>query len=168
MNALTDEGQEALDCLVSHLDNPMFVVTAASDHERAGCLVGFVTRCSIDPPRWYVGISKLNHTFHVSARTNLLIVHALGPAHVELARLFGEETGDEVDKFSRCRWQPGPDGRTPVLTECPRWFAGEVVGRVDPGDHLGLLLAPLTAECRDHGPQLGFQALRHLDPGHPA
>jgi flavin reductase (DIM6/NTAB) family NADH-FMN oxidoreductase RutF len=164
---MKDDDQKAHDCLVSHLDNPMFVVTAATEHERAGCLVGFATRCSIDPPRWYVGISKINHTFDVAVRASLLIVHALSPAHVEMARLFGEETGDEVDKFARCPWQPGPDGRTPVLTQCPRWFAGEVVERVDPGDHLGLVLAPVCAECRDHGSQLGFQALRHLDIGHP-
>jgi len=37
-----------------------------------------------------------------------------------------------------------------------------------PGDHLGLVLAPVAAECRDHGPQLGFQAVRDFHPGHPA
>jgi flavin reductase (DIM6/NTAB) family NADH-FMN oxidoreductase RutF len=110
----------------------------------------------------------VNHTFEIAAEANLLVVHALSPVNVGLARLFGEKTGDEVDKFSRCRWQPGPDGRTPVLAECPRWFAGEVVGRIDSGDHLGLILAPIKVECRDHGPQLGFQALRDLEPGHPA
>jgi flavin reductase (DIM6/NTAB) family NADH-FMN oxidoreductase RutF len=165
---MKDNDQKAHDCLVSHLDNPMFVVTAATEDERAGCLAGFVTRCSIEPPRWYVGVSKLNHTFDVSTRANLVVVHALSPSDVELARLFGEQTGDEIDKFSLCRWEPGPNGRTPVLTDCPRWFAAEVVGRVDPGDHIGLLLAPVAAECRDHGPQLGFQAVRYLDPGHPA
>jgi flavin reductase (DIM6/NTAB) family NADH-FMN oxidoreductase RutF len=146
----------------------MFVVTVATAHRRAGCLVGFATQCSIDPPRWYVGISKLNRTFEVAAQADLVMVHALGAANEGLARLFGEETGDQIDKFSQCDWRPGPDGRTPVLTDCPRWFAGEIVDRVDPGDHLGLVLAPIAAECGDHGPQLGFQALRDLDPGHPA
>jgi len=168
MSVLSGEDERAYDRLVSHLDNPMFVVTVASDQGRAGCLVGFATQCSIHPPRWYVGISNLNHTFAVVTDANLVVVHALGTGNAELARLFGEETGDDIDKFSRCEWQPGPDGRTPVLTDCPRWFAGEIVGRFDPGDHLGLLLAPIAAECRDVGPQLGFQAIRDLDPGHPA
>jgi flavin reductase (DIM6/NTAB) family NADH-FMN oxidoreductase RutF len=161
-----DEAAHA--CLVSHLDNPMFIVTAATDRDRAGCLVGFATQGSIRPPRWYVGISKLNRTFDIAAAAPMVVVHALGAANAGLARLFGEQTDDEVDKFSLCQWQPGPDGRSPVLTDCPRWFAGEVVDRVDPGDHLGLVVAPIVAVCRDHGPQLGFQALRHLDPGHPA
>jgi flavin reductase (DIM6/NTAB) family NADH-FMN oxidoreductase RutF len=168
MTVLSGKDEKAHDCLVSHLDYPMFVVTAATERGRAGCLVGFASRCSIHPPRWYVGISKLNHTFDIAAEADLVVVHALGAANVGLARLFGEQTGDAIDKFSRCLWQPGPDGRTPVLTECPRWFAGKVVDRFDPGDHIGLVLAPIAAECQDHGPQLGFQSLHDLEPGHPA
>ncbi len=52
---LNSENEEAHRCLVSHLDNPMYVLTVASDERRAGCLVGFATQCSIRPPRWYVG-----------------------------------------------------------------------------------------------------------------
>jgi flavin reductase (DIM6/NTAB) family NADH-FMN oxidoreductase RutF len=135
VGVLSSEDEQAYNCLVSHLDNPMFVVTVASKERRAGCLAGFATQCSIRPLRWYVGISKLNHTFDVAAGADFVVVHALGPANAALARLFGEQTGDDIDKFSLCEWQPGPDGQTPVLTECPRWFAGEIVERVDPGDH---------------------------------
>jgi flavin reductase (DIM6/NTAB) family NADH-FMN oxidoreductase RutF len=145
----------------------MFVLTASSEKGRAGYLVGFATQCSMHPLRWYVGISKLNHTFEIAATTRLVVVHALGPGDLALARLFGEHTGDDYDKFARCKWHTGPDGSI-LLTDCPRWFAGEVVGRVDPGDHLGLVLAPVAAECGDHGPQLGLQAVRDLHPGHPA
>ncbi|HEY2301035.1 MAG TPA: flavin reductase [Acidimicrobiales bacterium] len=168
MSQMSAEDEKAHACLVSHLDNPMFVVTVATETDRAGCLVGFATQCSIHPPRWYVGISKLNRTFDIAAAAEVVVVHALGATNAGLARLFGEQTGDGVDKFLYCDWQFGPDGRTPVLTDCPRWFAGMIVDRVDPGDHLGLILAPVAALCRDHGPQLGFQALRDLDPGHPA
>jgi flavin reductase (DIM6/NTAB) family NADH-FMN oxidoreductase RutF len=168
MSELTGKDENAYDCLVSHLDPPMFVVTVASEHDRAGCLVGFATQCSLHPPRWYVGISRLNYTFHVAVTASVVVVHALGAGNTELARLFGEQTGDDIDKFDRCQWRPGPDGRTPVLVDCPRWFAGAVVDRVDPGDHLGLVLAPFVAECHDQGPQLGVRALSDLNPGHPA
>lgn len=168
MSSLSVEGAEAYHCLVSHLDNPMFIVTVATDNARAGCLVGFASQCSIDPPRWFVGISKQNHTYDLAVDADVVVVHALSPANTGLARLFGEQTGDDIDKFSRCRWQPGPDGRSPVLTECARWFVGQIVDRFDPGDHLALVLAPVAAACGDHGPQLGFQALSDLEPGHPA
>jgi flavin reductase (DIM6/NTAB) family NADH-FMN oxidoreductase RutF len=165
---LSGEDDHAYHCFVSRLDNPMFILTAASEKGRAGCLVGFATQCSIHPPRWYVGISKLNHTFAVAATARAVVLHSLGAANVGLARLFGEQTGDDVDKFSLCGWRMGPDGRSIVLTECGNWFLGEVVHRLDPGDHVGLVLAPIAAECEDHGPQLGFQAVRDLQPGHPS
>ncbi len=166
--ALRDE--QAYRCVVSHLDHPMFIVTVASDRQRAGCLVGFATQCrSSIRCAGSSASSKLNHTFAIAATASVAVVHALGADHVALARLVGERTGDNIlDKFAHCQWRPGPDGRTPVLDECQRWFAGEVVGRVDPGDHLGLVLAPFAAQCRDHGPQLGIQALPHVDPGHPS
>jgi flavin reductase (DIM6/NTAB) family NADH-FMN oxidoreductase RutF len=165
---MTEEARRAYECVTSHLDNPVFVATVASGDRRAGCLVGFASQCSIHPPRWYVGVSKLNYTYEVAATADLVVVHALGAGDVELARLFGEESGDEIDKFSLCSWHPGPDGRTPVLNDCGRWFAGAVVHVFDPGDHLGLVLAPVAAECRDHGPQLGILSVSDFNPGHPA
>jgi flavin reductase (DIM6/NTAB) family NADH-FMN oxidoreductase RutF len=166
--SMSEDGEQALHCLVSHLDNPMFIVTVARGEDRAGCLVGFANQCSIKPARWYVGISKSNHTFDLAVTAELVVVHALGSTNPDLARLFGAESGDEVDKFALCEWRPGPDGCTPLLVGCPRWFAGAVVDRLDPGDHLGLVLEPVAAHCADHGPQLGFQAVRGLAPGHPA
>ena len=49
--------------LVSELDYPMFIVTCADERERAGCLVGFATQCSIDPPRFLVCLSTAT-AFH--------------------------------------------------------------------------------------------------------
>ena len=47
---LPPRDQAAFDRLVNRLDYPMLVVTAEADGERAGCLVGFATQCSIQPP----------------------------------------------------------------------------------------------------------------------
>ncbi|HEX8931084.1 MAG TPA: flavin reductase, partial [Actinomycetota bacterium] len=49
---LAPSDQAALDRLVDRLDYPMLIVTAETDGERAGCLVGFATQCSIEPPRF--------------------------------------------------------------------------------------------------------------------
>jgi flavin reductase (DIM6/NTAB) family NADH-FMN oxidoreductase RutF len=164
----------ALDRLVSLLDYPMAIVTAAAPDgangvERSGCLVGFTTQCSIKPMRYLVCISKLNHTFGVACRAETLVVHfpTAGPSNRDLAALFGVETGDEVDKFSRCQWTTGPDGVTPVLVDITRWFAGPILDRIDVGDHVGFVVAPTDARCDDDGPQLGFQMVKGLEPGHP-
>jgi flavin reductase (DIM6/NTAB) family NADH-FMN oxidoreductase RutF len=156
----------AFERLVAALDYPMIVATTAAGDDRAGCLVGFSTQCSIDPPRYAVFISKKNHTADVAARAQTMVVHVLRPGDKPLARLFGEETGDEVSKFDQCTWSPGPGG-APVIEGCD-WFAGCIVDRVDVGDHvLHLLdvLADANAQSTDRG-QLGFQALRDLEAGH--
>jgi flavin reductase (DIM6/NTAB) family NADH-FMN oxidoreductase RutF len=48
--------------LVGDLHYPMFIVTACAEGERSGCLIGFATQASIDPPRFLVGLSHQNRT----------------------------------------------------------------------------------------------------------
>ena len=145
----------------------MMVVTAAADGRRAGCLVGFATQCSIDPPRFAVWISRKNHTFRVAEQAETLAVHFLARDDRDLAALFGGETGDEVDKFARCRWREGPGG-VPVLEDCARWFAGHVIERIPTEDHVGFLLEPVRTGSRPWSGQLGFQSARSISPGHEA
>lgn len=145
----------------------MVVVTAADGQQRSGCLVGFATQCSIDPLRFVVFISRANHTYPVAERAAVLAVHLLGPRDRGLAELFGSRTGDEVDKFARCRWSEGPGG-VPLLTDASAWFAGPVLDRFDGGDHVGFLVEPTHSDVSRWAGQLGFQDLRDLDPGHPA
>jgi flavin reductase (DIM6/NTAB) family NADH-FMN oxidoreductase RutF len=153
---------------IAGLDYPMFVVTAtdAGTGERAGCLVGFATQCSINPFRFLVCLSQANHTHRVAGRSRMLAVHALTSQQHELAALFGEQTGDEVDKFARCTWTAGPEG-TPLLDACPRRLVGRVLDRIDLGDHTGYLLAPVQ-ETGQPAPDLMFSAVRDLQAGHPA
>jgi flavin reductase (DIM6/NTAB) family NADH-FMN oxidoreductase RutF len=157
---------DAFDAIVSELEYPMIVATVAAGGERAGCLVGFSTQCSIGPARYAVFISKQNRTAGVAARAQTMIVHFLRTRDVALAHLFGEETGDDVSKFDRCSWRPGP-GDTPVLDGCD-WFAGTVRDRVDVGDHVLYLLDVTGAgdASSANEPQLGFQAVRGFDAGH--
>lgn len=163
-----DDLRRTLDELVGGLDYPMFVVTAAAGGDRSGCLVGFVTQASIDPPRFMVFVSKANHTFQVAAAADHLGVHFLSEADRPLAAWFGALTGDEVDKFAGVRWDPGP-GATPVLADCRGWMVGRVLSRTDAGDHVGHLLDPVAASVTGPtGPQLSFRDVRALRPGHPA
>jgi len=153
--------------LVSGLDYPMFIVTAAAGGELAGCLVGFTTQCSIDPPRFIVCISEKNRTFRVARDADTLVVHMVPGAAEELARLFGEETGDETDKFAHCDWSPGPGG-APVLAECGNWFAGRVLERLDAGDHCAFLLEPFEAGSESGEAPFEFHRARRFEPGHEA
>ena len=157
----------AFEQFVGDLDYPMFIVTARTAEERAGCLVGFATQCSIAPPRFLACVSRNNRTFRVATRATLLIVHAIPAEARDLAELFGAGTGDELDKFDRCRWRPGPDG-TPILSDCGSWFAGDILAQLPLGDHVGFLLVPREAEAGDSGPKLSFQRTKGIEPGHEA
>jgi flavin reductase (DIM6/NTAB) family NADH-FMN oxidoreductase RutF len=144
----------------------MYIVTAADGSERAGCLIGFATQCSIDPIRFLVCLSDKNRTYRVAAGADALGVH-LVPAHAdELAELFGSHTGDELDKFERCAWHAGPEG-VPVLDDCPNWFAGRVLERLDAGDH-GVLLVEPFEYGEGEVSQFDFHRAKRLEPGHEA
>jgi flavin reductase (DIM6/NTAB) family NADH-FMN oxidoreductase RutF len=158
---------EEFGSFVAGLDYPMFVVTAAAQDRRAGCLVGFTTQVSIDPPRLLVCLSERNHTFGVARDARLLAVHVLEPDQHDLAELFGSSTGDEVDKFARCDWQPGPEG-LPLLDACPRRLVGRVLDRLPFGDHAGFVLQPLSDHDGPAEQGLTYQQVRDLDPGHEA
>ena len=160
-------GTEDFDAFVAGLDHPMFVVTTAHDGERAGCLVGFTTQASLDPPRMLVCLSVANHTYRVARDADLLAVHVLHRTERELAELFGGRTGDEVDKFEHCRWRPGAGG-VPLLEDCPRRLVGRVLLRQEYGDHVGHLLEPLSVQGTGATAALGFEQAEDIDAGHPA
>src|SRR5579875_3872502 len=91
--------------LKSEIDYSMLIVTTAARGERAGCLVGFGSQVSIDPPRFLVCLSVKNRTFRVAREARVLVVHFVPIEQGHLAELFGGETGDETDKFARCEWR---------------------------------------------------------------
>ncbi|GAA1816407.1 flavin reductase family protein [Actinomadura chokoriensis] len=157
------------DTFVAGFDYPMFVVTAVDPGTgtRAGCLVGFATQTSIDPFRFLVCLSRVNHTYRAAEAATHLAVHVLDESQQELATLFGSQTGDEIDKFARCAWRPGPEG-VPLLTDAPRHLVGRILARTDLGDHTGYLLTPIDVTGSAEAAPLTFRTLPDLSPGHPA
>jgi flavin reductase (DIM6/NTAB) family NADH-FMN oxidoreductase RutF len=160
--------RDRFDAWVAELDPAMVVVTTASPDERSGCLVGFHGQASIDPPRYAVWLSKANRTYRVLWAAEHVAVHLLDVGDRDLAELFGSETGDEIDKFARCDWEPGPDG-VPLLVRCPHRFVGRRASLLDDGgDHVCLVLEPLEASTGDGIDPLRLSAVADLEPGHAA
>jgi flavin reductase (DIM6/NTAB) family NADH-FMN oxidoreductase RutF len=160
-------GAQAFESIVGRLDYPMFVVTAAVGDERAGCLVGFATQCSIDPARFLVCMSDKNRTTRLLEGGDAMVVHLVPEDAGHIVELFGGETGDETDKFARCDWRPGPEG-VPVLSDCPSWFAGRIVERAPLGDHVGHVLEPFAGEDASAGGWFPFSRAKEIEPGHEA
>jgi flavin reductase (DIM6/NTAB) family NADH-FMN oxidoreductase RutF len=153
--------------LVGDLDYPMFIVTTRAEGEMAGCLIGFATQCSIDPPRFLVCLSNKNRTFRVALGADALAVHFVPSSAEHLVELFGGESGDETDKFARCEWRQGPAG-LPILNECDNWFAGRILDRHELGDHFGFLLEPIDFHNGTPLDEFTFHRARRIEPGHEA
>ena len=159
--------RETFNGLVGELDYAMLVVTAGSAGRQAGCLVGFATQASIDPPRFAVYLSEKNRTYRVAREAGVLGVHFLSADDGDLAELFGGVTGDEVDKFERVEWTAGPEG-VPLLDRCGNRFAGRVLERSPAGDHVMFLLEPVAADHAHTVRPFPFHRAKRLEPGHEA
>jgi flavin reductase (DIM6/NTAB) family NADH-FMN oxidoreductase RutF len=157
----------SFNAIVGGLDYPMFIVTARSGDERLGCLIGFATQTSIEPPRFLICLSHRNRTYRLGRESEHFGVHAVPADADPLARLFGGETGDEVDKFARCAWHDGPQG-VPILDECDNWFAGRVLWRHDAGDHDAFLLEPVAGHAGADVDTFDFHRAKRIDAGHAA
>ncbi len=156
--------------LAGSLDYPLFIATVSDGERREGCVIGFATQSSFDPPRFLACLSRENRTYRfvLAHHADALAIHLIPRARVRLAELFGGETGDEIDKFERCDWHPGPRG-LPILDGCPSWFAGDVRGRHDLGDHVGFELEPFAARFAPGEEIVYFQSVKDvIEPGHPA
>ncbi|WP_133916777.1 flavin reductase family protein [Streptomyces sp. NBC_00582] len=154
------------DVFMDRLNPEMCVVTAATGEARSGCLVGFASQCSIRPARFAVWLSKVNHTYPVARAARYLAVHLLTRDQHELAALFGGETGDRFDKFTRVRWSSRVGGAV-VLEDAAAWFVGKVERHVDGGDHEGFVLEPVQWGERAEGPLLRLGDCLDISPGHP-
>jgi flavin reductase (DIM6/NTAB) family NADH-FMN oxidoreductase RutF len=143
------------------------VTTTSASGEPSGCVVGFITQCSIAPPRLLVCISKVNHTYFASESSDAVAVHLIGRDQIQLASLFAEESGDTVDKFSQCAWHYGITG-SPVLSECAAWLETVIISRTSVGDHEALLVRPVAGGPGTYQSVLTIQGAPKFRPGHPA
>lgn len=159
---------ENLDEFLDKLDYPMYIVTTVANGEKSGCLVGFLTQSSIDPPRFLVCLSEKNHTYRTAREASVLAVHLVPKDAVELVRLFGSETGDQTDKFTKCSWSPGPEG-VPLLDDCPSRMVCKILDGLKGGDHTAFLAEPMSAQAGDEQVfTFRMAQAEDLKPGHPA
>ena len=160
--------RDAFDAMVAASDTAMVIVTAVNGEDRSGCLVGFHCQSSIDPrgatrcgsrrPTTPSGWPRAPHIWRSTSSTR----------DIELAELFGGETGDEVDKFALVRWEPGPGG-VPLLTDCPSRVVVRTIEMNDlGGDHVCFEGEPIGASDRAGYRPLRYTAVMDMDPGHEA
>ena len=154
--------------LMAQADPALAIVTVASETQMAGCVVGFHSQCSIEPPRYAVWLSKANLTYRVALFAESFAVHFLDGDDHDLAELFGGTTGDTVDKFAQCEWVADPGG-APLLTRCPNRMVLTRLTQLDDGsDHVCLIGGPVRADSTPRFRPLRLSASQDISPGHEA
>jgi flavin reductase (DIM6/NTAB) family NADH-FMN oxidoreductase RutF len=161
-----DRSIDPSDALARATDYALYVATVRADDELSGCLAGFVTQASIHPVRFLVCVSKLNHTFGIVQRSPGIGLHLLGSDQQEVASLFGEQTGDVMNKFEHVAWTPGVTG-VPILTECAAWVEGRVLSRMSGGDHEAFLIEVVAGGGGSHPGRFMLSDGADFSAGHP-
>ena len=144
------------------------VVTTAHAGQLAGCYIGFVTGCSLEPPRLLVCTSHQNLTHELIERSGVLAVHVVGRGQEEWVTHFGMQSGRQVDKFATVAWRPGVTG-CPILADALGYLEGRVLASLDCGDHTARVVEPLAAalRVRDVAPLTQFEVMTHgIDEPH--
>ena len=163
----TSPDAEPFQEMVAGLDIPMFVVTAASGGERSGCLVGFSTQTSIDPPRFLVCISRANHTFGVAMPPTCWPCTCSGPATTPWPN--GSAPGPATT------WTSSPGWTWPTARAARRCWAASTGSRA--GCSPVGTAATTSPACWSRSPgavlrgddaPLGYQDVTDVDPAHPA
>ncbi len=167
-----DDVAKGIAAFTALADSSVYIVTAVADGQRAGCLVGFASQCSLEPVRFAVWLSKANHTYRVALAATALAVHQLPRDRHDLAERFGSLCSDRTDKFSGLPLREGPEGAL-VLSDALTWFVGRIHDRCDGGDHVAFLLDPIAAHTpAPDSPEAGSPLTLHdagdISAGHPA
>jgi flavin reductase (DIM6/NTAB) family NADH-FMN oxidoreductase RutF len=156
------------DEFVRRIDASLVVVTTAAGDQRAGCVVGFHTQCSIEPVRYAVWLSKANLTYRVALFASHVAVHYLTTGDRSLFELFGGTSGDRTEKFALCDWAPGPGG-APLLAAGPTRAVLEITSRWDDGsDHLCVVGSPVDIDLGPPALPMRLSASEIPDAGHEA
>lgn len=143
------------------------IVTTSHEGRRAGCYVGFLGGCSVNPPRMLVCMGNTGgHTAEVIDKSKVLAVHLIGQGQEEWFTRFALQSGRKVDKFQGIGWESRITG-SPILQEAIGYIEGTVIDSQVCGDHTAQLVEPVNAELRmpNVRPLTGLELLA-LDPWH--
>lgn len=152
--------------LMGSLNSPLIVVTTAADEVLAGCLVGYHSQSSITPQHYGLWLSKANHTYRVGLLASHFGAHFLTQEDVSLAKHFGTQSGQTVDKFAHIGVETDEHG-VPLLTDCPNRAVLERIAVLDDGgDHVCITTRVTSAQSNGKFSPLRIVDIGQLDPAH--
>ena len=158
---------DAFEGLVGELEYPMFIVTARVGGEPLGCLVGFTTQASIDPPRFIACLSHQNRTYRArQGRARRSACTRCPPTRTTSRSCSAARPRTRRTSSRARRGTKGP--RACRSSSAARTGSSAASWRAtDAGDHDAFLLEPIAGSSTEED-EFTFHRAKRIDPGHEA
>lgn len=118
---------------MAHLSAAVNIVTTDGPAGRAGFTATAVCSVTDSPPTLLVCLNRGSSAAPVFQGNEALCVNTVGPAHLDLAKLFGGKTPMQ-ERFAQATWAAGKSG-APVLDGAVVSFDCKVTQRQSVGTH---------------------------------
>ncbi|MFV0245842.1 MAG: flavin reductase [Qingshengfaniella sp.] len=139
------------------------IVTTDGPGGRAGMTASAVCSVTADPPTLLVCVNKGSSAAPAFMENDAVCVNAVGPAHQDLAMLFGGKT-PMADRFARAKWTTDCTG-APILTGSVVSFDCRVTRRNVVGSHEVLFCEILDIVRTPDIPALAYFARKFHELG---
>lgn len=121
------------------------LITADDGRTRAAMTATSVTSLSADPPLLMFSLSEFSSATPVVRAANSVVVHFLGAAQIDLAKL-GATSG--IDRFANsAEWTQLPSGE-PLFHAADSWIRGSIVHQVSAGSSTVVIIHALESGPR--------------------
>ncbi|MGQ9632477.1 MAG: flavin reductase family protein [bacterium] len=114
------------------------LVTSVDEAGKANIItLGWVMRCSVNPPMVAVGINRRAYSHELISRTGEFVLAYPNSDMGDVAHFCGTHSGRDVDKFERTGLVPVKSRfvKPPCIEGCVANIECRLVSRLDTGDH---------------------------------
>jgi flavin reductase (DIM6/NTAB) family NADH-FMN oxidoreductase RutF len=126
----------------------VYVAGVAQGCERDAFTAAAIAQASYEPLMLSMAINPQHASYPLLLGGETFAVSVLGKHQIELARHFGTQTGDHVDKLQGVAWRPGCRG-APILEIALAYFDCIVTADMPAGDHRIVLGRVVAGALRD-------------------
>lgn len=128
---------EGVTRLFRSLQREVWIVTAATNEQRGGCTVTWLSPASIDSERPVVliGIAPNHWTAEMIDGSGAFAAHLLRADQADLAWRFASCSSRSTDKFLGLEVRAGLTG-APLIADCAQWLEARVFERFAMGDRV--------------------------------
>ena len=130
---------------------PIYLASAEHEGRRSIITIGMFAYFSGKPTIVGVGIAPTRYTFDLIRKSKEYVVNVVDEKLMEAAKICGEKSGRDVDKFKLAKLTPVKGSKTsaPLIDESPVSIECKVIKEVEVGDHVWFMGEVLAVHIRE-------------------